>query len=178
MTMKSVLLIIFVALATTGSSCINEDFLVVVNYPFTTCVAISSGSKLSYEASDTVALADYIDASYLQKMKGARYYDIRVSTKGTYNGSVVGEVKIDGYVLVTYSGAWSSFATPQSILSSSLVAGHGPGIEALVRKLNEFVKNKNAQAVVGNGGTLTGEAVPTGLSVCVEILAQVDAQVN
>jgi hypothetical protein len=179
MTTKAILLLLFVALASMGSSCINENFLVAVNYPFSTCVSIRSGPNLAFDGSETVTLSNYIDQSYLNKMKGARYYDIRVTTKGTYNGTVLGDVYIEGEKLVTYNGQWSAFAAPQSILTSKLLTKNDRGVATLVAKLNEFVTNINARATISNGGTLTGESqVPEGLSVCVEILAQVDSEVN
>lgn len=179
MTKQSILLIVFLALATTGSSCINENFLVALNYLFPTCVSINSGPNLMYDGSETVILGNYVDPSYLDKMRSARYYDIRVTTKGTYNGSVFGEVFIEGVKFVTYNGQWSAFTTPQSVLTSRLITRNDAGIATLIAKLDEFVKNKTAVATIRNTGTLTGQSpVPAGLSVCVEILAQVDAEVN
>jgi hypothetical protein len=176
---KAILLLLLGAFASMGSSCINENFLVAVNYPFSTCVSIQPGPNLAYNGSQTVVLSNYIDQSYLEKMRGARYYDIRVTTQGSYNGSVFGEVYIEGVKLVTYNGPWSSFTTPQSILTSTLITKNDAGVATLVAKLNEFVTNIHATATISNGGTLAGQSpVPSGLSVCVEILAQVDSEVN
>jgi hypothetical protein len=177
---KALLLLLLGILATTGSTCINDGFLVAVNLPISNCFSINSGPTLSFSGSLTIKLADQIDASYLNKIKAVRYYDVRVSVQGTYTGSVSGSATINDVPLLTYTGQWSDFATAQSLLGSSThITSNATGVAELVRVLNLFKTDQTVTVKLSSTGSLSGQTpVPAGLSVCVEILAQVDAEVN
>lgn len=178
---KALLLLLLGVLATTGSTCINDGFLIAVNLPMSACFAVNPGPNLSYDGTVTIRLADQIDASYVEDISTVRYYDIRVSTKGTYAGSIVGGLgKINNIDLVKYAGLWSDFTTPQSLLqNSSLIQIQPAGLNELVRVLNQFKTDPNTTIFLRGTGSLTGQSpVPAGLSVCVEILAQVDVKVE
>ena len=81
------------------------------------------------------------------KSRSARYYDIRVSVIGTYSGNVNGTATIrkDNGVaspLLTFSGSWADFQTPQSLLGSSPhITPQPAGIAVLVSALNAFTTN-------------------------------------
>lgn len=180
---KVLLLLIAGLLATTGSTCINDGFLVAVNLPIKACFPINAGPNLVFSGSQTVRLADLIDASYLENLKNARFYDVRVSTQGTYTGTVYVVGNIDGVKLVETKSQpwpWSDFATPQTLLGGSTkIETNQPGLTQLITKLNAFKTNPNVTVTLSANGTLSGQApVPAGLSVCLEILAQVDAEVQ
>jgi hypothetical protein len=179
------LLLLVVLLATTGSTCINDGFLVAVNLPIQACFAITPGPTLNWTPTDpgqpvVVKLGDQIDASYLDNIKNVRYYDIKVSVKGTYAGSVSGIAYINNTPLLTYSGAWSDFAAGQSLLGSSThITPQSGGITTLLASLNLLKTNPATTVALSSSGSLAGQTpVPAGLSVCVEILAQVDAEVK
>lgn len=183
--MKTKVLLVFLLgiLATTGSTCINDGFLVAVNLPIETCVGINSGPNLIFSGSETIKLADQIDVSYVNNIKSARFYDVRVKTKGTYNGTIYIEGKIDGVSLVktkTNPWPWSDFATPQSLLGKSeKFTVDSAGVRQLTTKLNQFKTDPTVSITLSASGTLAGQnPVPDGLSVCLEILAQVDAEVK
>ena len=178
---KTLLLLLLGILATTGSTCINENFLVSVNLPISACFAINPGVSTSYDGTVAIKLADEIDVSYIDNIQTVRYYDIRVSNQGTYADSVVnGRAFINNILLLTYAGKWSDFATPQSLLqNSTLIQTQAAGLNELVRALNQFKTDPATTIYLRSTGRLTGAPpVPSGLSVCVDILAQVDAKVQ
>jgi hypothetical protein len=179
-----VLLLLFVGLlATTGSTCINDGFLVAVNLPIKVCLPITAGPNLVFGGTQVVKLADLIDPSYIGKLKNVRYYDVRVSTTGTYTGTVYVVGNIDGVEIVktaTSPALWSDLAVPQSLLAGSTkITFITAGLTQLMTKLNAFKTDPNVTITLSGNGTLSGQTpVPSGLSVCIEILAQVDAEVK
>jgi hypothetical protein len=184
MKMKLVLAGLLILLLNTGSSCINDSILVAVNLPISSQWAINGGSNPNFSGRDTVVLADQIDDSYHNKIQNARYYDIRVSVIGTYSGNVSGTASIgltptNLVPLLTFTGSWADFQTPQSLLgSSSHITPQPAGIAVLVSALNSFTTNNNTTVYLLASGALSQAPVPNGLSVKIEILSQVDAQVG
>ncbi|MFN0156559.1 MAG: hypothetical protein ACKVRP_00640 [Bacteroidota bacterium] len=180
MKMKLVLFCILISLATMGSDCINEGFIVTVDLPLEGCYDINAGSNLSFGGSQVYVLEDEIESTYRDDIQAARYYDIRVSVVGTYNGSVDGVARINGIDLLDYQGNWSDFATPQSLLGSSThITPNAAGINELISILNSLPDPGNTTVTLSSSGTLAGQnPVPSGLSVCIEVLAQVDSQVE
>ncbi|HSQ76264.1 MAG TPA: hypothetical protein VLT13_11940 [Bacteroidota bacterium] len=179
----NVLLLLLVGLlATTGSTCINDGFLVAVNLPIKATFNITAGPNLAFSGSYNVKLVDQIDGSYLENIKNARFYDVRLSTTGTYNGTVYLVGNIDGKQLVTVKNQpWSSFATPQSLIAGSkLMEIDSVGLNQVGKRLAEFKAAPQGTVVVlSANGTLSGQSpVPSGLALVVEILAQVDAEVK
>ncbi len=178
-TMTFVLVTLMAALASVGFNCINDSFQVAVNLPIVQEYPINPGPAGAYGGSAVVKLKDIIDQSYLDHMKNVRSYDIRVSTIGQYSGNVSGSVTIDGNTLLTYSGAWNQFNTPQSVLGTSgLVSSNSVGVQALLTKLNQFTTNQNVTVAVTGAGTIAGTTVPAGLVLRIEILSQVDAEIS
>jgi len=179
----NVLLLLLVGLlATTGSTCINDGFLVAVNLPMKATFNINAGPNLTFDGTYNVKLADQIDASYLENIKNTRFYDIRVSTTGTYNGTVYAVGSIDGVKLVTVRNQpWSTFATPQSLLGGSKsIEVDSVGLKQIGKRLLEFKVSPQATVVVlSASGTLSGQSpVPSGLALVVEIMGQVDAEIK
>ncbi len=179
----NVLLLLLVGLlATTGSTCINDGFLVAVNLPIKGTFPINAGPSLAFDGTYTVKLADHIDASYLENIRNARFYDVRVSTTGTYNGTVYVVANIDGVKLITVKNeSWSAFTTPQSLIGGSkLFEVDSLGLKQVGTKLLQFKTSPTTTStVLSASGTLSGQSpVPSGLAVVVEILAQVDAEVK
>ena len=181
---KVMVALLLAALATTGSQCINDNFLVAVNLPIPFCHNINPGPN-NFTGRDTVLLQNQIDPSYLDNLKAARFYDIKVSVGGNYNGSVVGDAYIVGNNnipsrIVHFDGTWADFKTPVSILNGApKVVVDTLGVKALVSILNQFVVSGRATVILAGGGTLSGQTpVPSGLSACIEILAQADAEIE
>lgn len=181
-TMTFVLVTLLAALASVGFNCINDNFTVSVNLPLTLDLNVNPGPTGTKSGNAVVKFADYIDPSYLGNLQAVRYYDIRVSTVGTYSGNVSGGVlNIDGTPILTFAGTWNQFNTPQSLLgSSSLVRPQNGGIAILINKLNSFKTNSAVQATLSSSLTITDPSgnVPAGLVVHFEILCQVDALVG
>ena len=184
---KIVFAAVLLALATHGSSCIREGFLIPVNLIIDQCYAINSGPAGSFDRSATILLSPLIDESFRGNIKGARFYDIKVSTTGSYGGSVVGQVYVNGILLLSFGGGtnnatavpWSTFSTPQSLLGSSpYVKAQSAGVSTLVAALNQLVNNENASVTLRATGTTSGSTVPSGLSICFHVLAQADAELN
>jgi hypothetical protein len=176
------LMALLVGLATMGFNCVNDGFVVSVNLPLTLTFNVNNGnagSNANFSGSATLALKDQIDPSYLGNLHGARSYDLRVSTIGDFSGTVSnGVVRINGQTILTFSGPWNSFHTPQSVLgSSSLVQPNNTGIQVLLNALQQFQTNQNVSVTLDGGGTIT-TPYPAGLQVQIELLSQVDAQVG
>lgn len=181
MKMKLVLAGLLIVLLNTGSSCINDGFLVPVNLPISKTWNINKGTNTHFSGSATaIVIANQLDASYKDKVKSARYYDIRVSVGGPYTGSVTsGVVTINGTKLFDFHGTWDQLKTPQSLLGSSpLITANTPGITVLVNALNSFVANPSTQVTLASSGDLSTAPNVDGMTLTVELLAQVDAQVG
>lgn len=176
---KIVLTALLVYLVTTGSSCIRDPFIVVVNFPFSGCYSINPGNDPTFSGSETIGLIDQVPESFRDDIREARYYDIRVWTTGAYSGNVTGTAFINGIPMLTYSGSWSDFNTPQSLLGSSpYVTPQTPGLLELGRVLAQFVTSPELTVELSSSGTVSDVPVPDGLQVCVEVLTQGDAEVN
>ncbi len=181
--MKTKLLLVFLLgiLATTGSTCIQDGFVVAVNLPLDLCVDINPGNDPTFSGSQTIRLSDQIDASYLDKIKNARYYDVQVQVKGDFSGNIYnGKCYVDNKKLLDFAGTWNEFKTSQSLLGgSTLIKTDTTGLNALLNALNRFKTQPSTTVVLSGDGVLGGQAtIPAGLSVCLRILAQVDAEVN
>lgn len=185
MKMKLVLAGLLIILLNTGSSCINDSILVAVNLPISGTWPIHGGNDPTFSGTATVKLVDQIDASYSDVIQAARYYDIRVSVSGAYTGNVSGSAtiqkNINGVVapLLTFNGRWDDFKTPQSLLGSSPhIVFDQAGIAVLVSALNTLKTDPSTTLYLTANGSVNQTPVPGGLTVTVEILSQVDAQVG
>ncbi len=185
MKIKLVLAALLILLLNTGSSCVNDSILVAVNLPISAQWPINGGNNTNFNATATaVELADQIDDSYTDKVQNARYYDIRVSVIGTYSGNVngtatIGTTPTNQVPLLTFSGSWADFQTPQSLLGSSPhITPQPAGIAVLVSSLNKFVTDPSTVVYLSANGSLSQAPVPNGLSVKVEVFSQVDAEVG
>jgi hypothetical protein len=173
-----ILAVLVVFLVTNGSSCFHDDFVVAVNLPISACFTINAGSGTSYSGTVSLRLKDLIDPSFLDEMQDARFYDIRIYVKGAYSGSVDGSGSINNMPIVTFEGTWDQFLQPQSLLQkSSVLQAQQAGLIELARVLNEFKTNPEVIVTLTSAGNVSQAPVPSGLSVCVEILSQVDSKV-
>lgn len=187
---KITLVALCAALSTYGSSCMHEGILIPVNMTIGSCTAVPASPQVpvAFDESTTIQLSDLIEESFRDKVKGVRYYDLRVKGAGSYGGNVAAAIYINGQLLLNIGSgtghatpvAWSTFATPQSLLGASQVLGTSPGgVSALASALNQFVNNQSTSVTLRAVGVVTGPApVPSGLQVCFDILAQVDASLN
>ncbi len=187
--MKTKIMVVSVlaALSTLGSSCIREGFLIPVNLPIDQCYALNAGPAGSFGSTYTIPLSPLLDETFRGNIKAVRFYDMKISTTGNYGGTVVAQVFVNNTLLLSIGGGtnnttpvpWSSFSTPQSLLGSSpYVRASSAGVTVLVSALNQLVTDESAVVVLRTTGTTSGTTIPAGLSVCLEILAQADAQLN
>ncbi len=179
-TMTFALVALLMALSTMGFNCINDAFQVAVNMPITATYDINPGTPGPINHSTTKNLSDFADNSYLDKIQAIRVYDVRITTIGDYSGSVSnGVVAVDGATLFTFSGTWNAFHNSQSILgTSSLIHPNTAGMAVLMNKLNQFKSNSSTTITISTSGNASGPAVPAGLQVKIEIMAQFDAQIG
>jgi hypothetical protein len=189
---KLLLLVLLVALMTNGSSCINQGFIVPVNLNINPCYNINAGPAGPFGGVQTVYPVNLIDQSFQDNIKGARYYDIQVTANGTYSGNVSGVVYVslnggaEQPLLLVGGGTahntavpYASFNTPQSLLGTSPYVGTSAGgVAILTNALNQIATNSNTYITLRAAGTVSGATVPSGLSVCITILAQADASLN
>lgn len=184
---KIVLAAVLLALSTLGSSCIREGFLIPVNLTIDQCYPLSPGPAGSFDMTYYVALSPLVDESLRNDIKAARFYDLKVSTTGSYSGNVFARVYVNDVLLATIGGEpnntttvpWSTFSTPQSLLGSSpYVKASSDGVTVLVSALNKLVLNESDTLKLEAMVLTSGAVLPEGLSVCLEILAQVDVEMN
>ena len=168
---KRALLVLALAYAAMGSECINDPFVVSVNVEALDAVInLPAGTVTTFAGSTTVGAAEYFttDVGAIQDL---RIYDVTVQTVGTYSGTVTGTSTVNGATLVSYSGPWSSFATPKSLLTpSSGVTLNAAGVTAL----RTAVLGQQNVTLAG-GGTLSTTPVPA-LQLIIKVYAQVDAE--
>ena len=179
---------VLLAMSTHGSSCIREGFLIPVNLDIDECYGLSAGPAGPFAPVPVViSLSSLIDASFRKNIVDARVYDIRMSTQGSYSGTVVAWVYIDGVLLMSIGGGpanstpvpWSTFSTPHSLLGASPYLKANPaGVAVLVAAVKQLALNDSAAVTLRASGTTAGAAIPAGLSVCFQILGQVDARLN
>lgn len=177
--MKSLLIVstvVLIALSTMGSSCVNSPFLIAVNLdPLEGCYPVNSGNG-TINTGITVNLAELVDETYRENIKDARLYDIRVYVTGAYGGSVSGQAFINGQLLLTFSGNWSAFSTPQTLLGRSThITPQAAGIAELMRVIKV---RPLGMVTLSATGQVTPSPYPAGTQVCIEVYAQADAEVN
>jgi hypothetical protein len=164
----ALLLLLFVV--TTAEECItvNDDAVVSVDIQNVTGTYPVTVGTTTFNSCDTTDPDDYIDQE-IADIVGARLVDIKVSTAGTYDGNLTnGSLTVNGTEIMGYSGSWSAFATPQSLLTSELLTRNPAGVTALVNAVTA-----GAPITVCGSGTLSPAAV-AGMSVVIEVFAQAD----
>ncbi len=184
---KIVLVAVLLTLSTLGSSCIREGFLIPVNLTIDQCYPLSQGPAGPFNMVYTIALSPLVDASVRNDVRAVRFYDMKISTTGSYSGIVAAQVYVNNVLLASIGGPpnnatavpWSTFSTPQSLLGSSpFITATSDGITVLVSALNQLAQNENPSLTLRATGVTAGDGLPAGLSVCLEILAQADVEMN
>jgi len=149
-----------------GFDCVNDPFTIALNLsPFNGTYTVNAGGNGSYGGSVTISPSSLYDDSYT--LTGASVYDIRVSTAGPNLGTCNGTVNVNGILLFSYSGTWTAFNTPQSLLTSRLITRNQPGINELISAVVQ-----GRPVVLVGAGTVTTQPVPTGCTVTVSAFVQ------
>lgn len=170
---RIIVMMLFVGLMTTGFDCINDDALFSVNISdLSGTYNITGGNNAAYGGSVAITADQYLDIGFDNVvLNNVRIYDILVSTNGSYGGNVSGTVEVNGVQILGYSGSWAAFNTPQSLVTSPLITRNVAGITALVNA----IRNKQ-QITLAASGNVSQIPVPNGLSITVQVLGQVDAE--
>jgi hypothetical protein len=177
---KIVLMALFVALATMGFDCINDNFLVSVNVNgISGTYFIKTGTTPTFgPPDDCKTVSDYLDKDYSNEITGVQIFDIRITTAGSYNGTINnGKVTVNGVTIMYLNGspAWSAFNTPQSLLTSPFI-DRTPGRINLNPLVNAITKGD--PVTLCGSGSVSGTVNQTDLSVRIEVFGQVDAKVK
>lgn len=166
--------------ATSGlaASCfeITDPFVVAVNLQdLKSTYDVTPGTVTFAPGCITVNSADYIGANF-NVAGGGQLVDITVQTNGTFAGNINnGQIRVGGstqslQTLATYSGSWSAFNTPQSLLQDDgAITLNATGVSTL-HSLIENLSN----IVICHGGSFS-QAAGTGMSIDVTVFAQVNA---
>jgi hypothetical protein len=157
MNKKFLALLIIAVLPLMAFDCITDFSTVTVSLnlaPITATVPLNPGPNKTYAGnSPAIDLASLFDQGYT--LTGATLYDITVQTKGEDLGTGAGTVTLavnNGapITLFTYNGAWKAFNTPQSLITSTLIAKNPSGVTALINAVTARQK-----VVLGVSGTIT-----------------------
>ena len=157
MKIRALILLLLAAIPLMGFNCVNDAFTISLNLaPFTGTYKLNPGPT-TYGGSFSIDAKTLYDQGYT--LTGASVYDMTVSTAGPNLGNCSGTVTINGKPLLTYSGPWTAFNTPQSLLSSRYITKDptGQGIAELI----SCVVNKKV-AVFLTGGTVTTSPAAAG----------------
>jgi hypothetical protein len=166
MKLRTLALLLVAVLPLMAFDCVNDAFTISLNLkPFNGTYAITPGPTLTFGGSFSVNPSTLYDQGYT--ITGASVYDIKVSTAGPDRGTCSGSVAVNGIPLFTYTGPWTGFNTPQSLLTSRYITRNSLGIAELISCV---VNKKNA--VFTTVGSVTVGPVPAGCSLTVSAHVQ------
>lgn len=167
-----------VAMSSLAAQCfqITDPFVVAVNVKdIKNTYNVTPGTTNFDPGCITKNTSDYIDSNF-DVAGGGQLVDIIVQTNGAFAGNITnGQVRIGGSVqslqtLVTYSGPWTAFNTPQSLIQNNVTMTLNP---AGVTTLLSLIEN-TSPIVICHGGAFS-QAAGAGMSIDVSIFAQVNA---
>jgi hypothetical protein len=172
------LIALLVGVAAMGSKCIsiNDPGVFSINVKNATgTYAVQAGTSQfgnppGSNSCVTVDASQYIDENFAV-IKGARLVDIIVTTNGSFAGVVSnGKLTINNNTLLTYAGSWNAFNGGQSLLTTSLMTRNTTGVQTLINA----IVGRQTLTLCGSGSF--DRAATSGLSVGVQVFAQVDVQ--
>ncbi len=177
---------IVVLLSSIGASCVNDDFLVVLNLsPIVGKYRIPAGNDTSFSGTIIIRLDSLVSPEYKSSLKRGRVYDVKIRAEGEYAGSIacltqvrIGSGPVDNLVRFPASGStsWSIFRNTQSLLGVSPYLAPDPaGISQLLHALTSVPLPSITLIATGH---LNVAPVPDNLYVVVEVYLQADAELN
>ena len=167
-----------VAVSAMAASCfsITDPFVVAVNVKdIKATYNVTPGTVTFDPGCITKNPADYIGSNF-NVAGGGQLVDVIVKTNGTFAGNITnGQIRVGGspqalQTLVTYSGSWAAFNTPQSLLQHNTTMTLN---QTGVSTLKSLIQN-TSPIVICHGGALSQAAV-SGMSIDLSIFAQVNA---
>jgi hypothetical protein len=177
---------LLVALATMGSSCLYDEYTVTANATVEESYPINAGPVTTGSGVQTTTVVDLLPESLSSDdIENISNYDLSVVSAGTYaGGQVSGGIAIssNGVTYTQYATLstipWDNLKTPQSVLGGSTYLTVTPaGRAALEAALNAFKTNDQAQIWTRFTWAASPGPVPSGLSVTVKLLSQVNFKV-
>ncbi len=173
MKVKMILMLLLVAMTTMGFECVNDDAVFSVNISGISGKYDVPQGSTAVNQTWTFNSSQYLGGDY-GTLTNVRIYDIRVTTEGTFGGTINGSIALNGStVLSIVNKSWSSFASPgQSLITSSLFNRPANSAAALAAVVSAIQKGQDV--TLGVNGTLSS-AAPAGLKITIEVLGQVDA---
>ena len=180
---RNLLLLLLVAFVIAGSGCtIFDAFLIAVNIEgISGTYGIDPGPNPNYGPPDdcvTILPDDYLNPDFSDQIEEVLIYDILVQNAGAHTGTVnMGEVTVNGQVVLRYSGPWDVFMTPQSLLQA-LTPGGNPYITPEPGGIGILINAILNREIITlcSSGSLSDAPVPPGLSVIVTVLGQVKVE--
>jgi len=170
--------VLIVALATMGSSCINNSFIIPVNIPLEDEYPTNPGG--AWNDSKTFLIIDEIPSSLGSDVVGSRVVDIEVWVVNPPPTAVVsnGVASVNGIPAVNFSGTGADFANPVSLLNPGtppVITKNQAGIDELVRVLDQFLLDPdNTQITLSSSGQVSPPV--DGQLVRVKITVQADLE--
>ncbi|HEX6316510.1 MAG TPA: hypothetical protein VFZ73_16680 [Gemmatimonadaceae bacterium] len=171
-------LVALIATSAMAASCfsITDPFVVAVNLEdIRSTYAVTPGTINFNPGCITKNPSDYIDANF-NVAGGGQLVDIIIQTNGTFAGNIVnGQLRIGGstqalQTLATYSGPWSAFNTPQSLLQNDgTMTLNASGVNTLL----SLIEN-TSPIVICHSGSFS-QAATANMAIDVTIFAQVNA---
>jgi hypothetical protein len=171
-------LVALIATSAMAASCfsITDPFVVAVNVQdIKSTYTVTPGTVNFAPACITKNPADYIDANF-NVAGGGQLVDIIIQTNGTFAGNILnGQIRVGGsqqalQTLATYSGPWSAFNTPQSLIQNSgTMTLNQTGVNTLL----SLIQN-TSPIVICHGGAFS-QAATANMAIDVTIFAQVNA---
>jgi len=164
-----------------GSGCeIVEGFLVAVNIQgLVGQYVIPPTGILQDLCTEFITPDDYLDSDFSDEINDVQIYDIRIKTEGAYNGTVSGEIRamrddlLNPQVVLTFSGSWEDFKTPQSWLQAR--AGNPSHIspqDGAIAFLINAIRERRPLRICADISA-SPLPVPAGLAVTAEVFGQV-----
>jgi len=184
MKMKILALLVIAALPLMAFDCITDPSKINISLkssPLSVTFPINPGTSTTYGGTaPPVNPASIFDNNYT--VTGLSIYDITVQTVGTENlgagsGNVYVKVGTAGIttLLFTYTGTWTQFNTPQSLLTSSAITLNPAGGNEIVRALNA---QPPLTVTFSAAGTVTTAPTKTGDALTVSVLMQASGHRN
>lgn len=171
-----VLIMLFVGLMTMGADCVNDNAFFSVNIQgLSGTYQVNRGDVHFGRPQDscrTIRSSEYLDASF-GTIGDVRIYDIRLTTIGNYSGTIVNAViKVNEIAILTVTNkSWSAFSTPQSIVTSNMIARSPNGISTLIAAI------RNRQSItICPEGEVSNPINQDDLYLKVEVFGQVDGR--
>jgi len=160
-------LLVIAALPLMAFDCFTDPFTLSLNLkPFNGTYPLTPGNNPNYSGFFSVNPDTMYDTgSYT--LVGAAVYDIRIGTGGPSGadlGTASGTVTVNGTLLLTYSGPWTAFYTPQSLITSQYIRKNQPGIDVLINAVETgqlitfVIQGSITKVPVPAGCTLTASA--------------------